>query len=104
MLYAWSVSRPQQGSFFIPYFLVAQSTRLGAAIAVPPFVFEKNVILPSFLPVPPFLVFVGRSLNIKELLIMDKLRMIYENPATTTKNKKILAARAGTKQAETEKN
>ena len=51
-----------KGRFFVPYFLVAQSTRLGAAIAVPPFVFEKNVIIPSFLPVPPFLVFVGRSL------------------------------------------
>jgi hypothetical protein len=34
---------------------------------------------------------------------MDRLRIIYENPATTTKNKKILAARAGTKQAEAEK-
>jgi hypothetical protein len=47
-----------KGRFFIPYFLVAQSTRLGAAIAVPPFVFEKNVILPRFFPVPPFAFFV----------------------------------------------
>ena len=54
-----------KGRFFVPYFLVAQSTRLGAAIAVPPFVFEKNAILPRFLPVPPFLVFVSLSLVLR---------------------------------------
>jgi hypothetical protein len=51
-----------KGLIFVPYFLVAQSTRLGGAIAVPTSAFEKNVILPKFLAVPSFLVLVARSL------------------------------------------
>ena len=34
---------------------------------------------------------------------MDRLKSIYDDPATTTKNKRILARRAGTKQVEAEK-
>ena len=34
---------------------------------------------------------------------MDRLKSVYENPAATTKNKRILADRAGTKQAEADK-
>ena len=64
----------RKGQFFVPYFLVAQSTCLGAAIAVPPFVFEKNVILPRFFPVPPFAFFMSRSLRIKHEYIV----VIYE--------------------------